>query len=549
MLLSLHRPLSQKVKTAEKYSYLLKAKKGEYIAVNLEQQGIDLKIALLDANQQLITIFDTTKTVDGAEPIHFEAQQTGTYLLQVSPSTDTLAQEGSYLISFDTRLSARGYQSSLRQQQAEQQKIIEWIRNTAHPIRSLQVNEDFNDLQALSNALADVQVVGLGEATHGSREFFQLKHRFAAFLVKQMGFTLFALEASYSRCLYINEYVLTGKGSLDTAVAMQGFNTYRTEEIKALIEWLRNYNQTVPQEKKVQFAGFDLQVNDRAAKLVSEYCHKVDKEKSQQIDTLLAVLIQLESNGSWGKEIFSPYIAKVQELMSWFVLNKGKFSLLTSAQEYEQTWQHLRLLLQYCLAMGEASSPLQKQDRDYFMAENINYIHSQQPAGTKMIVWAHNGHIGKDVLYEDVYSMGHYLQESYGEDYYAIGFDFYQGAFQANDPHLKNSPGWEEHQIGPAGEGYFGWFGKQSGLEQFYLDIHKKTPDAVVDKWLQEKKINFYSIGSSFSKKWPKEEYTDATIISKTYDGIIYIENSTRAKPIAPLQIKFEIKQMNSLDE
>lgn len=466
-----------------------------------------------------------------------------------SAQTPTLAQAGRYTISPKNPLSAKTYQTKLKREEKDKQKFIKWIKANAHPIRSLQVRQGNEDLQALSTLLADVQVVGLGEATHGSREFFQLKHRLVSFLVEQMGFTVFALEASYSRCHYVNEYVLTGRGSLDTAVAMQGFTTYRTEEIKDLIEWMRIYNQSMPKEKQVQFVGYDLQVNDQAAQLVSAYCHKVDKEQSPRIDSLLSELIELDRGGNRGKDLFSPYINRMQELMSWFDLNKGKFSLLTSLQAYEQAWQNLRLLQQYCLAMGEASSALQKQDRDYFMAENINYIHSRQPNGTKMIVWAHNGHISKDILYEDIYSMGHYLEQSYGQGYYAIGFDFYQGSFQSNDPYLKNSPGWEEHQVGPAGEGYFGWFGKQTGLKQFYLDIRQGAKDALVDQWLKEKKITFYSIGSSFSKQWPEEDYTDATIIANSYDGIIYLENSTRAKSVPPLQIKFEIELSKAVQD
>jgi len=64
-------------------------------------------------------------------------------------------------------------------------------------LKSVKAESGFEDLSPLKNVLKDVQIVGLGEATHGTKEFFQMKHRMLEFLVKEMGFTVLALEFNY----------------------------------------------------------------------------------------------------------------------------------------------------------------------------------------------------------------------------------------------------------------------------------------------------------------------------------------------------------------
>ena len=73
-------------------------------------------------------------------------------------------------------------------------------QSTIHELRSVTDLEDFSDLQALKDIFQGVKYVGLGESTHGTREFFQHKHRLLAFLVKEMGFSVFSIEAGSLPC-------------------------------------------------------------------------------------------------------------------------------------------------------------------------------------------------------------------------------------------------------------------------------------------------------------------------------------------------------------
>jgi erythromycin esterase len=126
----------------------------------------------------------------------------------------------------------------------EQKAIIHWLQKTAIPIKYVQAGNGFSDLQPLKKLLSDVRIVGLGEATHGTREFFQFKHRMFEFLVMELGFTVFTIESGYSGCQDINDYVLYGKGDLAISLASQGYTPWDTEEFTDMLKWMRAYNQS-----------------------------------------------------------------------------------------------------------------------------------------------------------------------------------------------------------------------------------------------------------------------------------------------------------------
>ena len=123
-------------------------------------------------------------------------------------------------------------------------------------------------MHGLRALVGQARVVALGEATHGTREFFQLKHRMLEFLVEEMGFRVFAIEANWPECLAINDYVLHGEGDPEEALAGIYFWTWNTEEVLELIEWMRRYNADPAHEQKLKFYGVDMQYTVGAASAI-----------------------------------------------------------------------------------------------------------------------------------------------------------------------------------------------------------------------------------------------------------------------------------------
>jgi erythromycin esterase-like protein len=131
------------------------------------------------------------------------------------------------------------------------------LRQRSVELSSLHPGGAHDDLARWGAGLDGVRVVGLGEATHGSREFFTLKHRLIEYLVTQRGFTVFALEADQDRCKVLDAYVTTGEGDAAKGLQHVGFWTWETQEVQALLTWIRVHNATAPADRAVRVVGVD----------------------------------------------------------------------------------------------------------------------------------------------------------------------------------------------------------------------------------------------------------------------------------------------------
>ena len=110
-------------------------------------------------------------------------------------------------------------------------EVTAWLENAALPLESTSPKSGLDDLRQLQSTIGNAHIVAMGEATHGTREFFQLKHRMLEFLVEKMGFTAFGIEANWPESLAVNDYVLNGNGDPAQALAGLYFWTWNTEEV------------------------------------------------------------------------------------------------------------------------------------------------------------------------------------------------------------------------------------------------------------------------------------------------------------------------------
>ena len=109
----------------------------------------------------------------------------------------------------------------------------------------------------------NTRIIALGEATHGNREFQQLKLDVFRIMVEQYGVRAFALEGDYGGCEAVNRYIHGGDGTAKEAAAAIGFAIYRTDEMEDLISWMRSYNETAAEGDDIRFYGFGLQSSDK----------------------------------------------------------------------------------------------------------------------------------------------------------------------------------------------------------------------------------------------------------------------------------------------
>src|SRR5258708_2423989 len=150
------------------------------------------------------------------------------------------------------------------------------MRAHAVALQTPEAGHGFRDMQPLKQIVGNARIVALGEATHGTREFFQLKHRMLEFLASEMGFTIFSIEASMPEAYRLNDYVQNGDG--DPAQLLKGmyFWTWDTQEVLDMIRWMREFNKSG--KGRIEFTGFDMQTRDVAMRTVNDFVAKNDSD-------------------------------------------------------------------------------------------------------------------------------------------------------------------------------------------------------------------------------------------------------------------------------
>ena len=137
---------------------------------------------------------------------------------------------------------------------------------------------DLTELIPFKKLFNDKKVLGMGEATHGTKEFFNMKAKMFKFLVTQCGYRIFTIEATYGGTLKVNDYVLYGKGDAVSAMKEMEFWTCDTEEVKNLIEWMKTTNEGKPDQDKLKFYGFDCQSFKGPTNALIDYVKEFDKQ-------------------------------------------------------------------------------------------------------------------------------------------------------------------------------------------------------------------------------------------------------------------------------
>lgn len=157
---------------------------------------------------------------------------------------------------------------------------VEWIRKNAMPLTTTEPGQDTDDLQPLRKLIGDARIVAIGEGTHGSREFFRLRHRLIEFLARELGFTILAIEAQMGESWDIGEYVRGGAGNPGALLADLISFSVRNQETLDLIKWIRDFNTT--RKTPLQFAGFDMLIARAAARYVESYLRRVDPKPAEK---------------------------------------------------------------------------------------------------------------------------------------------------------------------------------------------------------------------------------------------------------------------------
>ena len=316
-----------------------------------------------------------------------------------------------------------------------------WLHRSSYPIHTVDAAEpDSNaadeDLSAFQNLVGDAKIIALGESTHGSSEFFRLKHRLLEYSVKKLGVRVFALEDHQLIVENVNKYVLGGAGTARSC--MYGlFSVWQNEEVFNMIKWARNYNDQHPDDK-VEFVGFDIQnINPPMDSLLAF----VKRQSPAMLNGIHTALDDLKKNGA------NFFIATDSAKLNWF---NNATKVYQQVAAYQGEWlgnaknkkdsMGIYLGIQYAMLVKQFAENAYRGHlslyRDVAMADNISWLLSMRKPGTRMVVWAHDyhisrgDHVNKDMNIYNGISMGSHLSKRYGSSYKAFSLATYEGDYR-----------------------------------------------------------------------------------------------------------------------
>jgi erythromycin esterase len=387
--------------------------------------------------------------------------------------------------------------------------VAPWLKAHAIALNSATAGSGFDDMRRIRDIVGSAHLVALGEATHGTREFFQLKHRILEYLVAQMGFDVFAIEASFPDALAVNQYVLTGEGDPAAALAGLGFWTWNTEEVLDMIRWMRAWNADPQHVRKVRFYGFDMQSPFGAIRLIRKYA------KAHSDDATLSLLDKIVRLKFGPGPMPEAQTRLAEELLD------DVAKRLDANRTVDRDWLLARQAVEL---LRQAANNRSSSDRDRAMANNIEWLMQHEPAGSKMVIWAHNGHVATEIYpFAPEGTMGAHLKKAFGDDLVVFGFVFNRGGFQA-----MSNKGLTDHVAQPLAPGAFDRTLADAGAPMLVVDLRKSSGD--VRRWL-DSPLPHRSVGAMYNDARPGG-YEMTIHPLRSFDAIVFVENTTAAKAV-----------------
>lgn len=318
------------------------------------------------------------------------------------------------------------------------------------PLTTTTPGNTFEDLAPLKEGLANVRILGAGEGTHGTHEFFAFKHRLFRFLVEEMGYTVFAIEDGIYGAALIQQYIQTGQGDPRAILKDEFHDVFQVQELLDLIEWMRQYNST--HGNRLTFAGFDSQQLDAFVRGIRETASRYGFNGFAPLTEYTS-----PANDSTGQAF-----TDTRKIADSIVAHMPAKPANIPGKEWEQAVWYLRNVRAGLHQFTAKNWLAAINTRDSMMAENVRRIETLHP-GEKILLWAHNGHVGyRHGAVKRYQTLGGHLKKYYGDLYRNLGFSAGAGSYRARTE--KDNLMRADHALSSPPRGSIEWQLHNTGL-------------------------------------------------------------------------------------
>jgi erythromycin esterase-like protein len=409
------------------------------------------------------------------------------------------------------------------------------------------LNGGAHDYDGLLDLVGSARLALLGEASHGTREFYRERIRITQRLILEKGFNAIAVEADWPDALRVNRYVHGLSEDADAAAALSGFKRFpawmwRNTEVRDFVEWLRDFNKTRGRHQQVGFYGIDLYSLFTSIAEVLAYLDRTDPDAARRARARYACFDHAnEDSQAYGygasfgltpscedevvqqlrdmsRRIADSSLAPGAERDEAFYAQQNA-RLVQNAEEYYRTMFH-----------GRASS---WNLRDSHMVDTIQALdrhltHEGHPP--RIAVWAHNSHLGDASATEmgdmGEWNVGQLVRDRYGPQAVLVGFSTHHGWVTAasewdDPPHRKRV----RDALAESWEDVF----HETGTERFMLPLRN---DAQLRALVSARRRLQRAIGVIYRPETERQSHYLFTRLADQFDAVIHIDMTHALEPL-----------------
>lgn len=394
----------------------------------------------------------------------------------------------------------------------------------------------FNDLNVLFDKIGTSRIVMLGEASHGTHEYYTWRSYITKKLIKEKNFSFIAVEGDWPDCYNINCYIKgTNTSAKHITDILKTFDRWPTWmwanwEIAALGEWLHSYNKDAPQ--KAGFYGLDVYSLWESLDAIRSYLEKNDPEGLKEATKTFKCFEPYkedETSYAYATRLVpdlceDEVVALLTGIQKRLPQNESTEESIFSAEQNALIAVNAE---KYYRAMIRSNAD-SWNIRDEHMQETLERLLDHHGPESKAIIWAHNTHVGDasatDMAEEGMFNLGELARERFPGECFVIGFGSYEGSVIAGK--AWGAP-IQSIQMPEARKG---------SLENL---LHKAGPqnkllltDSLKDTVFEEQRIDHRAIGVVYKPEHERYGNYVPTNLPARYDAFIYLDKTMALHPL-----------------
>jgi erythromycin esterase-like protein len=386
---------------------------------------------------------------------------------------------------------------------------------------------------------ADARVVLLGEATHGTAEFYRARAAITRRLIERHGFTIVAVEADWPDAARIDRHVRhRGAGRRDEAPFTR-FPTWmwRNEEVAAFVEWLRRHNEALPAGRRAEFRGLDVYSLRGSMAAVLDYLDRADPEAARAARKRYGCLTPWQADPAWyGRAVArgrdtceDAVVAQLRDILD----KRLQYSAAADGEDYLDAAQNARIVRaaeQYYRTMYRGATESWNV-RDRHMFETLQHVMARRGPGAKAVVWAHNSHIGNAAAtamgWQGEFNLGELCKTAHGDEAALIGFGTDRGTVAAADD-------WDEPMqvktVLPSRPDSYERVFRQTGIARSLTDLrdprHGDVRDVLTKPRLER------AIGVVYRPDTELSSHYFEAVLPEQFDAYVWFEETRAVTPL-----------------